>query len=129
MIQDPGAAVGNGSNARGVGVDGAIPKKLLDYLEEGVIEPLGGEEGLGPVTGDAHCYKIGEVDPAVNGEVGVVSPRSNALLDVGVKLVPKDIVFSGRPRCWLGRRHDDLKSSQTDESLEHALLGWCELRL
>jgi hypothetical protein len=37
------------------------------------------------------------VDPAVDGEVGVVSPRSDALLDFGVKLVPKDIVFSGGP--------------------------------
>jgi hypothetical protein len=97
LCDDPGAAVGRGANAGGVGVDGAIPKKLLDYLEEGVIKPLEGEEGLGPITGDAHYYKIGEEDPAVNGEVGVVSPRSNALLDFGVKLVPKDILFSGRP--------------------------------
>jgi hypothetical protein len=85
LCDDPGAAVGNGANAGGVGVDGAIPKELLDNLEEGVIKPLGREKGLGPVTGDAHCYKIGEVDPAVNGEVGVVSPRSDALLDFGVK--------------------------------------------
>jgi hypothetical protein len=33
----------------------------------------------------------------VNGEVGVVSPRRDALLDFGVRFVPKDIVFSGRP--------------------------------
>jgi hypothetical protein len=97
LCDDPGAAVGSGANAGGVGVDGAIPKKFLDYLEEGVIKPLRGEEGLGPVTGDAHYYKTGEVDPAVNSEVGVVSPRSSALLDFGVKLVPKGIVFSGRP--------------------------------
>jgi hypothetical protein len=104
MIQGRLSAVGNGANAGGVGVDGAIPKELLDDLVEGVIKPLGGEEGLGPVTGDAHYYKIGEVGPVVNGEVGVVSPRRDALRDFGVKLVSKDIVFNshGNP-IWRSR--------------------------
>jgi hypothetical protein len=104
LCDDPGATVGNGANAGGFGVDGVIPKKLLDYLEEGVIKPLGGEEGLGPVSGYAHYYIIGEVDPAVNGEVGVVSPGSDALLDFGVKVVPKDIVSSGKSEPAPGQR-------------------------
>jgi hypothetical protein len=42
LCDDPGAAVGNGANAGGAGVDGAIPKELLDNLVEGVFKPLGG---------------------------------------------------------------------------------------
>jgi hypothetical protein len=97
LCDDPGATVSDSANAGGVGINGAVPKELLDNLKEGVIKPFRGEEGLGPVTGYAHYYKIGKLDPAVDGEVGVVSPRSDALLDFGVKLVPEDIFFSGGP--------------------------------
>jgi hypothetical protein len=97
LCDDPGATVGDSANAGGVGINVAVPKELFDNLEEGAIKPFRGEEGLGPATGYAHYYKIGKVNPAVDGEVGVVSPRSDALLDLGVKLVPKDIVFSGGP--------------------------------
>jgi hypothetical protein len=50
-------------------------QRAFDNLEEGVIKPFRGEDGLGPVTGYAHYYKVGKVDPAVDGEMGVVATR------------------------------------------------------